>query len=137
MSEPCIEDFIVPTSRPYGELHVQTLEATDDELHEIIYGLVDGYGIRHKMRWIESQDEWCYSLRCNVFLPIPLDTALQILCENNDYFDFTRDQWFKDEDDLYITESDLIDLHALNGDLKWAQALARVSFNNYIEKSQE
>jgi len=111
----------VPTTRIVEGVQFDILEEDADYIHQIIHGVMDGYGVRQKSRLIRGQ--CCYSLRYNGFIYMPPQAAYDIIKDHPSYFEIETDQYFPTEDDFYLPFDCFIDIVGFSGDLDYAMHL--------------
>ena len=111
----------IPTERKVEGIQIHTLEESRDYCHQIVYGIMEGYGIRNKMRDIHGRCH--FSLRYNTLLLMQPYEAMEVIRMHPDTFDISPEQIFYDENDVYITVDNIIDIVGISGDLDYAMHL--------------
>jgi hypothetical protein len=125
----------VPTVRTSTDIEVHTLVDTDDTVEEIVYGLIQNYGVRNHMRWSKSKQQWCSSISYNAYMPITPESIMEIIANFRECFDPQIDQYFPEEHDFYVTSEDMVNIFLLNGDVIDAIALRDANLKELEEES--
>jgi hypothetical protein len=80
-------------------------------IHEIVYGIEPYLGIRQKIHCIDGN--FRYSLNYNAFMQMSVEEALDILRCNPIILDLDSSQY--SQTDVYLTPTNMVDIHALGG----------------------